>query len=262
MITLLTDFGEADGYVAAMKGVIAGEAPGHPVMDACHQVPRGDTAHAAWVLRTFWKFHPAGTLHVVVVDPGVGSLRRGMMVHADGQVFVGPDNGVFEWVFREASHWEAFVLGPSLRRPGQTSTTFHGRDIFSWVAARWTCDPERVRTDLHPCPDPVRLNMRECTVSGTRVEGQVIHIDSFGNAITNIPHSLLRGVKSVACHHPSLTWSTIHATYSDVPAGETLALTGSHGFLELAANGRDFAQDTGVHRGDLIHIEHCPQESP
>lgn len=256
MITLLTDFGDADAYVAAMKGVVASMAPGVPVVDASHAVPAGDIAHAAWVLRNYWPYYPPGTVHTVVVDPGVGSARQGVLLQAHGHFFIGPDNGVFSWILKEVPEAETFFLGPDLHRPGPVSSTFHGRDIFAWTAALLLRQPDRVFVDLLPAALLVQLPGLECVRLDAGIQGEVMHIDTFGNAITNIPQNALPKEGGVIrCAHPSLTLTTIHATYSDVARGDPLALIGSHGFLELACNGDHFAQKFGRTRGDKIHIE-------
>src|SRR5690606_8452553 len=156
-ITLLTDFGTADGYVAAMKGVIAARAPGVVVDDASHDVPPGDVAAAAWTLSRYWNLYPPGTVHVVVVDPGVGSERRALAAEVDGRLFVAPDNGVLTWVLAEAG--DAAVVAIEAARLFRTpvSATFHGRDVFAPVAAelarRAGAGPSRFRevlADLGP----------------------------------------------------------------------------------------------------------------
>src|SRR5690606_33505136 len=164
-ITLLTDFGTADGYVAAMKGVIAARAPGIVIDDASHDIPPGDVAAAAWTLSRYWNLYPPGTVHVVVVDPGVGSERRALAAEVDGRLFVAPDNGVLTWVLAEAG--DAAVVAIEAARLFRTpvSATFHGRDVFAPVAAelarRAGAGPSRFRevlADLGPeVADPVRL---------------------------------------------------------------------------------------------------------
>src|SRR5688500_752262 len=170
--TLLTDFGAQDGYIAAMKGVIASIAPSSFVDDAGHDIPHGDVLAAAFAIRRYWKLYPPGTVHVVVVDPGVGTERSAIALQAEGRFFVGPDNGVFTFIPSENA--------VKLTIPEGSSHTFHGRDVFAPAAGtllagkplRHLGDEAGVQVALH-IPQP----------SGTT--GEVITIDHFGNLITN-----------------------------------------------------------------------------
>ena len=235
LVTLLTDFGGADGYVGAIKGVIHRRAPGTTVVDLAHDVPRHDVAHAAWVLTTSaWEF-PAGTIHVVVVDPGVGGARNDVIVAAGGHLFVGPDNGVFGHV--------AGADGPAwaVRVPGDASPTFHGRDVFAPTAAALANGAEpaqlgapTVLTGRLPWPEP----------------GVIVHVDVFGNLISDVrcdPGA--GGTVQIA----GLTLPLVR-TYEDVAPGEPLAYVGSAGTIEIAVRERDAARVLGIARGEPIEV--------
>jgi len=135
-VTLLTDFGTVDGYVAAMKGVVADLAPDAHLDDASHDLPQGDIRAAMWALHRYWRLYPEGTVHLVVVDPGVGTESRALAVRADGRLLVVPDNGVATLVLRDAERWETVGVTAFQASHGKRSATFHGRDRFAPVAGR------------------------------------------------------------------------------------------------------------------------------
>jgi len=174
VITLTTDFGWRDGYVGAMKGVIARGAPGATIVDLAHDVPRGDIAHAAWVVWTATRPFPDGTIHVVVVDPGVGGARRGVIVRANADFYVGPDNGVFAYI--AANRYGAWQIVA----PASASKTFHGRDVFAPAAAA-LARGER--------PTPPEIKLAGTLPWGPRPAGQgrIVHVDHFGNLISDLP---------------------------------------------------------------------------
>ncbi len=250
-ITLLTDFGTADGYVAALHGVIASRAPAVRVDDAGHDVPRGDTAAGAAALGRYWREYPEGTVHVVVVDPGVGSARAALVVASAGRIGVGPDNGVltpmldspgFESV-REARNADLF------RHP--VSATFHGRDIFAPVAAYLVQGGllERVGPEA---ASPVRLARVRPERTASGVQGVIERADRFGNLATNLPAGLVAGAVDVAVAGRSL--GPLQATYADVAAGTPLALVGSDGFLEIAVRDGSAAAIPGFGPGAAVSV--------
>jgi S-adenosylmethionine hydrolase len=228
-VTLLTDFGTRDGYVAAMKGVIAAIAPSALVEDASHDIPHGDILAAAFALRRYWRWYPRGSVHVVVVDPGVGSERAALAVEAEGHFFVGPDNGVF-----------TFIPGGTtvtLETSQASSRTFHGRDVFAPAAGRLLAG-----ASLHelgaPAHDRVALELPS--------RPQVIAVDHFGNLITNVnePTDVEVGGRTV----------TLARTYADAPVGGLLALMNSDGLLEIAVRNGSAAETLGVSRGADIRL--------
>lgn len=222
--TLLTDFGTRDGYVAAMKGVIAQITPLAQVEDASHDIPQGDVLAAAFALRRYWRFYPAGTVHVVVVDPGVGTERGALAIEAEGHYFVGPDNGVFTFI-PPGSMVE-------LPTPGRSSRTFHGRDVFAPAAARLLGGAELAQLG-EPAATRVQLELP--------AEPRIISVDRFGNLITNLTE---------ACD-VEINGRIVKAagTYGDVAVGALVALINSEGLLEIAVRNGSAAETLGVSRG-------------
>ncbi len=191
-IALLTDFGLSDGYVGVMKGVIAGLAPGVPCIDISHEIMPQDVASAAWVLATSYRYFPHHTIFVCVVDPGVGSQREPVAVHAGEWFFVGPNNGLFSYILQEQSVHEAVILVNSAYHLPQVSMTFQGRDIFSPVAA--SIARAVSLTDLGPAIQTSalqRLDIALPFIQGDYISAQIVHSDRFGNLITNIPFALV-----------------------------------------------------------------------
>lgn len=191
MITLTTDFGTSDGYVAAMKGVMLSIHPDARLVDVTHEIDPQDVMEAAFVLRTTTPFFPPGTVHLVVVDPGVGTDRRAVAVRSGDQWFVGPDNGVFPLVLDDKEPDEIRVLdNPDAWRSGTPSTTFHGRDIFAPVAAH--LDAGRAPEDIGSSANDLRpLRWAMPITDSHSVQGYVAHVDRFGNCITNIRRKTL-----------------------------------------------------------------------
>ncbi len=250
-ITLLTDFGYADGYVAAMKGVIASIAPDARVEDAAHGVDAGDVAGAAWAIYRYWDLYPERTVHVVVVDPGVGSERRALAVEVEKRFLVGPDNGVFSHVLRE--HPDARIVALSETRffRPRVSATFHGRDVFAPVAAHIASGTRLM--ELGPVVEnPMQLIWPEPRHWPDGAEGVVVHTDRFGNLVTNIPEEW--------CEQGALVWvgdrvaGTIRRTYADVDPGELVALIGSSGLLEVSVRDGSAAVTLDASRGTPVRL--------
>ncbi len=252
-ITLLTDFGTADGYVAALCGVLATLAPAVPVDHASHDVPPGDIAAAASALSRYWEFYPAGTVHVIVVDPGVGSARRALLVRAAGRMGVGPDNGVFEPMLAHADDVREITCSALFRQP--VSATFHGRDIFAPVAAWLALGglPERVGA---PLPDPVRADTAVIEASAGTLLATVVHVDRFGNLITNLSGARIGRGTRIEIDGRSL--GEVRRTYAEADSGEALALIGSSGFLEIAVRDGSAAQQFGATRGTRVRVTAAP----
>ena len=230
IVTLTTDFGTADGYVGAMKGVICTLAPGAVIVDIAHDVPRHDVAHAAWVLATSaWTF-PLGTIHVCVVDPGVGGARNEIVVAARGHLFVGPDNGVLALVGAACDGAWA-ITSAAFHRP-QPSPTFHGRDVFAPAAAA-----------LARGLPPHLAGPATCvTVPARAATGAVVHVDAYGNLITD----LAPGPAQVRAAGRVLA---VRRTYEDVAPGELVAYVGSAGTIEIAVREGSAAAALGLARG-------------
>lgn len=229
VITLLTDFGAQDPYVGIMKGVILGICPEARIVDLTHQVIPYQIRQAAFLLEQSWPYFPAGSIHVVVVDPGVGTSRRPLLFEAGGHYFIGPDNGVFS-LLNPTAVQELEVTTPP------TSNTFHGRDIFAPAAAR-LANGEAVGT---PATDHVRLEIDAATV---------LHIDHFGNVITGLRAHEVQSltVNGIPIQHRA-------ATYSDAPAGELILIEGSSGYIEIALNQGSAAERLGIRVGSTLDV--------
>lgn len=241
VITLLTDFGTADYFVGAVKGAILSVNPNVVIVDITHEIPAQDIEAGAFMLLAAYKTFPGGTIHVAVVDPGVGSSRRPIIVKANDQFFVGPDNGLFTYIYdREPSHQTFHVTATEHFRPAPSST-FHGRDIFAPVAAALSVGvtPNQFGPLIN---DEVRLPSLETPL-------RIIHIDRFGNCVTNISRERFQG-KSLSIN--GRTISVFRNFYGEASAGEIFAIWGSAGFLEISVNGGSAAQILGVKRGDAV----------
>jgi len=238
IITLLTDFGHKDPYVGIMKGVILSINSEARLIDLSHEVKAGAVLQAATLIRESYPFFPEGTVHVAVVDPGVGGDRRPIAVKTDTHVCIGPDNGLFWPII--ASHQQIDIIHLMDRRYflSSVSDTFHGRDIFAPVAAHISLGVEPL--DMGPTiSDPVSLPYPEPQVKGETLLGQVMHVDHFGNLITNIHRKEL--VRFLGTQQPiirigNLVIIGMHRTYAKVNKGELLGLIGSSDCLEIAVN--------------------------
>jgi S-adenosylmethionine hydrolase len=247
VITLLTDFGTADYFVGAVKGAILSVNPRAVIVDLTHELPPQDIEAGAFTLLAAYKTFPAGTIHVGVVDPGVGSERRPIIVSANEQFFVGPDNGLFTYIYdREPSHRIVHVTSDRYFR-SQPSTTFHGRDIFAPVAAALSNGValEEFGTEID---DAVRLPPLETPL-------RIIHVDRFGNCVTNITG--IPGITGITRAEKSLvingrTISEFRQFYGEGDDESLFAIRGSAGFLEISVNGGSAAKVLGAKRGDEV----------
>jgi S-adenosylmethionine hydrolase len=255
VITLLTDFGLSDGYVAAVKGVIASAAPEVRVIDACHEIPFADVMSGAWVLSQYWSTYPSGTIHVAVVDPGVGSARKILLAEVDGHRLLAPDNGLLTRVLQQAKKSRVWALKGDVHRPGEVSSTFHGRDIFAWAAAL-LANGAKTQEIGEPVERWIALDLFEPKVSAKGIEGAVIHIDRFGNLITNISRKTLDEMKwtSYLIRTGSCAIVRLSTTYAELPPGQPAALIGSSDHLEISMAGESAALRLGIQRGDPVRI--------
>lgn len=245
MITLLTDFGTADYFVGAVKGAILSVNPKAVIADITHEIPPQDIEAGAFTLLACYQTFPAGTIHVAVVDPGVGSERRPIVVSANEQFFVGPDNGIFSYICdRESSHRTFHVTAEQYFRPSPSST-FHGRDIFAPVAAALSkgVKPERLGREID---DEVRLE------SIDRVT-RIIHIDRFGNCITNITRDQLKPGAGLVINGKTI--QNFRKFYGEETGKKPFAIWGSAGFLEISVNGGSAAKKLRVKRGNKVVIK-------
>lgn len=268
LITITTDFGLEDGYVAAMKGTILSIAPEARLVDVTHQVQPQDVMEAAFVLQSAQPYFPDGTIHLVVVDPGVGTRRRAVALRHGRHWFVGPDNGIFPLALQAGSPDEIVELDePDVWRSPTPSNTFHGRDIFAPAAGHLAAG--RALSDLGSAVDQLeQLQWGTPIVDPPVVVGRVAHVDHFGNCITNVDRSTLAEAANLRETSPSsdafpalkaFAGSTIltslQSTYGAVPDGEPLLLFGSTGFLEIGVNGGNAAELLDIRKGDSVNLE-------
>ncbi|HEX2253805.1 MAG TPA: SAM-dependent chlorinase/fluorinase [Thermoanaerobaculia bacterium] len=256
ILTLTTDFGLDDWYVAAVKAVILARAPGTTLVDVTHTLPPGDVEGAAFQVGAASRFFPAGTVHLAVVDPGVGSERRILAGGARGGWFVAPDNGLLTAVLgtdgEEAAEVRAVERADLwLDYPG---ATFHGRDRFAPVAA-WLLAGGDLAALGPEIDDPVRLAIAppRRSTRGDRLDGRVVHVDRFGNLVTDLPTPWLEEGEWVVELTPAggERHGTSHRAthYREIPSGEAAVLPGSLGTLELALDGDSLARRWGAGRG-------------
>lgn len=250
-ITLLTDFGTADGYVAAMKGVLRSLAPEATLDDAGHDLPQGAVLRGAWALSRYWNRYPEGSVHLVVVDPGVGTGRRALAVEADGRFVVAPDNGVAGRVLDEADRWSAVRVVEEEYLGPEQSSTFHGRDIFAPAAAHLA---RGVRMEeLGPrVDDPLRLDEPEPIREDGRIRGRIVTVDRFGNLISNIPGRSLSPGDAVEVAGRRLS---LEHTYGSVEPGALLALVNSAERLEIAVRDGSAARRLGAEEGLEVEVD-------
>ncbi len=254
LITLTTDFGLQDWFVGTMKGVILSINPAATIVDLTNAVPPGDIRAGAFALAASCRYVPRGTIHVGVVDPGVGSSRGAVAVQTKDFIFVGPDNGLFSWVLRKQKVRSIRKLDNPRWFLPKVSNTFHGRDIFAPVAGYLS---KRLSfTKLGKSQDDyVRLPWPEPTFSQRMIEGEVVYLDRFGNAITNIPNDLLKPLgDSGAVRIGAKQRFPLTRCYSAVPPGKLVAVPGSTGFLEVAVNGGNAARLLRIRVGTSITV--------
>ena len=259
VISLLTDFGHQDPYVGVMKGVIASRCRDALVIDLCHEVEPQNVAQAAYLLHTSYGYFPEGTVHVIVVDPGVGSERRVICVQADGHLFLAPDNGVLGPVVDGARPDVAVEVSNADHFLANVSCTFHGRDVFAPTAAALASGVEP--TQLGQCVESmVTLDAPgpEVQPDGTLV-GTIVHVDRFGNLVTDITEDALRQhCPDLASAHVFVGSASIRGVarcYSDVEVGGWVALMGSTGRLEISVNCGNAAETAQCGIGAAATVE-------
>jgi S-adenosyl-L-methionine hydrolase (adenosine-forming) len=256
VIALLTDFGTREHYAGTMKGVVLGICPDVALVDISHEVPPHDVLTAALELAASYRFFPVGTIFLVVVDPGVGSARRGIAADTGAFKFVAPDNGVLTAVFREAPPKRVIELTERRYARPTVSRTFEGRDRFA-PAAAWIAKGVELSTLGRSAGEYHRLLIPEPRVSGESIEGEVLRVDRFGNLITNIDHKLFdtfarAGGLEIAIGSHQVP--RVVATYSESAADELCALFGSTDHLEVALNSGNASERLSLARGAAIII--------
>lgn len=255
IVTLLTDFGTADGYVATMKGVIMCMAPECRIMDATHEIPPQDIRAGAWALMQYWRWFPQRTIHIAVVDPGVGTGRDALLVRADGHWFLSPDNGLLSGVLRQARQVELRRLLPGVHHPSGRSATFHGRDVFAYVAGL-LAQGASPHTISETTKSVVMPKWATVMVSKDRIVGEVIHVDRFGNLITNITRRLLdeSGGSDYSVRLSGGPILQMCNTYGDGKEGELIALINSSDAVEIAVVNGSATERTQTGRGAIVEI--------
>jgi S-adenosylmethionine hydrolase len=254
IITLTTDFGLNDWFVGTMKGVVLRLNPRATVVDITHDVLSGDIWAGAFALAASYRFFPRRTVHVAVVDPGVGSERAAVAVRTADYFFVGPDNGVLSLALRRESVQAIHRLENEKYFLHPISRTFHGRDIFAPVAAHLSRGVACVKLGSAR-KDMERLDWPEIRQDRYGLHGQVVYVDRFGNAITNVSNELF-GQR----HNPWTVWRgakrlcVVEAFYQAVAKGERVAVPGSTGFLEIAINGGNAALEFGLKKGSKLTL--------
>lgn len=262
-IVMLTDFGTRDGYPGIMRGVILGIAPASPVVDLTHEIPPQDIASGAWVLSTAWRYFPAGSIFLAVVDPGVGSARRAIALRAGERSFVGPDNGLFSLITARAPVEAAVTLDNPRYQLSQPSATFHGRDIFAPAAAHLAAGVPFAALGSPLAPESlVNIALPEPQWEGDALVGHVLHVDAFGNLITSFSGALSNALLSL----PGVTFTIGGATFADRaptfaagPADAPFALRDSSGHLAFAVRNGSAATLLGVSRGAEVRARGVPR---
>jgi len=245
LITLLTDYGTSDSYVGEMKGTLARLAPGAGVVDITHHVAPGDVRAARYLLGRTWGRFPAGTIHLAVVDPGVGTDRVALLVAATGHYFLAPDNGLLTGI---ADRPDASVHGLTL--PHGAAPTFHGRDLFAPAAAALAegCSPADLGTPLGRAP--VMLELPQPYHEGKSVVGQVIYVDRFGNLVTNLTSAEVPSYAVLVVEDSDI--GPLVATFGSVGSGSPLAYVGSGGQVEIAVRDGSAARRFGIGVGGKV----------
>jgi len=259
LVTLTTDFGTRDAYVAELKGTLLSEGPPElRIVDLSHELAPFDVHAAALFVRAALPRFPAGTIHVVVVDPGVGSDRAALIVKLRDMTLIGPDNCLFSYLFDGSE--EVYAIARERLGGREISSTFHGRDVFAPVAARLAAGatPEEFGARVEAYK---RMAFPMVEVSGDALHGRVIHIDRYGNLVTNISAATLRGfIGGDAPDHFGISIGEHHVRnfvdcYAQGKPGELVALVGSGGLLEVAAREESAAQRLHVEVGRSIRVQ-------
>ena len=258
IITLLTDFGTKDHYVASMKGVILNINPQCLLIDITHQVNPHDIGEGAFILANTYSYFPKGTIHLSVVDPGVGGMRKPILLVTKNYFLVGPDNGLFTLVAQREKAKQVVVLTKKKYFLPKVSSTFHGRDIFAPVAAHLSLGikPSAFGYEINSLKE---LRVQKPVMKEGKLVGEILHIDTFGNVVSNIDEGkLFRFIQSrpfvIRAGRKSIFG--LKEGYSEGKKGEPIALLGSGGFLEISVRESSAQKTLKLKRGDPIQVEH------
>ena len=256
LITFTTDFGHSDHFVGVMKGVVGCIAPAARVIDISHDVAPYNLTEAAFIIAEAWPYFPKRTVHVIVVDPGVGSARRPILAEAGGHFFIAPDNGVLSMVFDAAPHKVRVISNPKFMRRN-ISRTFHGRDIFAPAAGHLAkgAPPAAFGKLIH---DYIRAGIaRPARLGPASWRGTILKVDRFGNLITNLAALEFAGINSRP-FEMRVGAQRIHRlalTYAETALGDLFAIVGSSGYLEIAANQTSAASLLGCSAGAPVELD-------
>ena len=269
IITLTTDFGTSDAYVGVMKGVILSINPNLQIVDLTHAIPPQDIYEAAFSIYAAHRYFPKGTIHIIVVDPGVGSDRQAIVSRIGDAFFVCPDNGVLSYLLQnvenedEQSIDSVAIQNRAYYLP-EVSNTFHGRDIFAPVAAHLSLGVP-LEDIGPPVQTLVQLPIPKVDISGDTLRGQIIKIDRFGNLITNISkkvfEAFLNDNATYEIRVGNASLNHLNAAYADAEIGEPLAIMGSLALLEIAVNGGNAEKQFGLKRGEAAVIQKVCQKT-
>lgn len=254
IITLTTDFGTSDYYVAAMKAVLLNIVPQIRLVDISHNIPPQDVMAGAWVLKNSAHLFPPGTVHLVVVDPGVGTKRKPIGLKINDHFFVGPDNGIFSLLTNDNNYSATQLTNDEYWNQKTESSTFHGRDIFAPVAAHLSNGVPLFKMGKK-IEQLVNYRWALPIADDDGVQGWVMHIDRFGNLITNISEDMIKSIAApneIKLYVGNTILKRLHTTFADVEEGEPLGYIGSSGMLEIAINKGSAKEMLGVKKGASV----------
>ncbi|MEM4587322.1 MAG: SAM-dependent chlorinase/fluorinase [Candidatus Jordarchaeales archaeon] len=265
IIALMTDFGLRDSFVASMKGVILSICPDATIVDISHEVDSFDIIHGALLLSSSARFFPNGTIFVGVVDPGVGTERRGIVVQTKRHVAVGPDNGLFSLLMEAEGLIGVYEIRDKTLTLNEPFETFHGLTVFAPVAAH-IANGRPPSSVGPPVSDYVKISLPKPQLQGSKIVSTILHIDRFGNVITNVSSEVLYklkvtyGSKLKAIVKGETIEAPLEKSYGYVPVGSFVFVTNSYGLLELAVNQDNAAKILGLKKGDVIEIVLSPTQ--
>jgi S-adenosylmethionine hydrolase len=256
VVAFLSDFGTRDHYAGTMKGVVLGVCPDATLVDIGHDIPAHDVLAGALELAACYRYFPSGTIFLAVVDPGVGSSRRGIAADCGDYKFVAPDNGVLSAVFRDTPPRKVVELSERKYARATVSRTFEGRDRFA-PAAGWLAKGIPLASLGKTIANYQLIDLPKPDVGSRAITGEIVRVDRFGNLISNIDHrsfAQLADAGTVTVTVADRDIPRLVATYADAPAGELCALFGSTDHLEIAVNAGDAARTLGLGRGAKVAV--------
>lgn len=254
LITLLTDFGDIDSYLTELKGVIYSINPEVEIVEASQKVEAGSIRQGAYLLGRYFKYYPKGTIHLAVVDPGVGSRRSPILLETERYFFVGPDNGLLSYALNGQKPQLIVRLANEKYQLASASRTFEGRDVFAPAAAYLSLgvDPREFGPELEEIES---FKIPEPEINGEQIEGEIVHIDHFGNVVTNIPLDLLSELgRFVTLKVKGRAIDKLVTSYEEGKDCEFFVITGSGGTLEISSFGKDAAGRLDISPGDKVYL--------